>query len=89
MRDENARPITLFIQIDQQIEVKIDNPTGVKSVDSFFDRFLGRDHVLAEENRGLPAFAQGYAGQAADVTDRIDSAFVMSSEVETSLNQYQ
>jgi len=44
---------------------------------------------LAEENRGLPAFAQGYAGQAADVTDRIDSAFVMSSEVETSLNQYQ
>jgi hypothetical protein len=25
---------------------------------------------LEEENRGLPAFAQGYGGQAADVTDR-------------------
>jgi hypothetical protein len=42
----------------------------VKPVDSFFGGFFGRDHVLAEENRGLPAFAQGYGGQAADVTNR-------------------
>jgi len=25
---------------------------------------------MAEENRGLPAFAQGYGGQAADVTNK-------------------
>jgi hypothetical protein len=40
MRDEHARAITLFIQIDQQIEVKIDNPTGVQPVDSLFDGFF-------------------------------------------------
>jgi hypothetical protein len=29
MRDESAWPVTFFIQIDQQIEVKIDDPAGV------------------------------------------------------------
>ena len=43
MRYENASPIALFIQIDQQIEVKIDNLTGVKPVDSFFDGFFRID----------------------------------------------
>jgi len=40
VRDESAWPITFLIQIDQQIEVKIDDPTSVKPDDSFFDRFF-------------------------------------------------
>ena len=40
MRDESARLITLFIQIDQQIEVKIDNPTRVQPVDALCDGFF-------------------------------------------------
>jgi hypothetical protein len=68
MRDENAWPITLFIQIYQQIEVKIDNLTGVKPVDSFFDRFFRSIHsVAAVCDRRI---CQGYGGQTADVTNK-------------------
>src|SRR6266404_9883377 len=78
MRDENARPITLFIQIDQQIEVKIDNSARVKLIDSFFDGFLVSSHSVAavylsrrsgaqaDDRRGC----QGYGGQTADVTNK-------------------
>jgi hypothetical protein len=50
--------------------MKIDNSAGMQPVDSFFDGCFFSDHGLTQENRGLPAFAQGYGGQAADVTDR-------------------
>ena len=43
MGDQDAGPIAFFIQIDQQIEVKIDNAAGVQPVDSFFDGFVSHD----------------------------------------------
>src|SRR6266404_4921256 len=78
MRDENARPITLFIQIDQQIEVKIDNSARVKPLDSMFDGFLVSSHSVAavylSRRSGAQAGdrrgCQGYGGQTADVTNK-------------------
>src|SRR5438876_8871399 len=78
MRDENAWPITLFIQIDQQIEMKIDNAASMKPVNSFFDGFFRSIHLVAavylsrrsgaqaDDRRGC----QGYGGQTADVTNK-------------------
>jgi len=59
LRDENARPITLFIQIDQQIEVKIDKPTRVKPVDSFFDGFFVTSHSVAAYDRRICPRSRG------------------------------
>ena len=78
MRDENAWPITLFIQVDQQIEVKIDNLTGVKPVDSMFDGLFRKVHSVAavclSRRSGAKAddrrICQGYGGQTADVTNK-------------------
>ena len=58
MRDENARPIALFIQIDQQIEMKIDNPTRMKPVDSMFDGVLVSSHFVAAVYSSRRSLAQ-------------------------------
>ncbi|PYK36071.1 MAG: hypothetical protein DME54_02570 [Verrucomicrobia bacterium] len=45
MRDESAWAITLFVQIDQQIEVKIDNSIGMKPIGSLLDGLFLSGHL--------------------------------------------
>ena len=58
---EDIFAVALFVQIHRQIEMEIDDPTGVQPLDSLFDGFFCSGHSVAatydrriyQENRGL------------------------------------